>query len=173
MFGVLMTTLALVAVALAPLAAQDRNREIGFAVGGVTVTDFETVRFASGNAEGSVFLRIHVWNRLFVEPEVGFVVITDGDATLAILNPAFHLGRQFSPRDRPGWFAAGHVAGQVVRVFDFEDEQQADVGAGATTGYWVPVLDGHASIRVEALFRRWFDSSTSTLSLVAKVALVW
>lgn len=164
--------MVLLFLAVHPVEAQG-DRELGVAVAGVSVTDFETVRVASGNADGSVFLRMHLREDVFIEPELGFTLVTDGEAMITILNPAFHVGHHFGPRDRGGWFVAGHLAGQVVRFDDVDDVRHGDYAGGASAGYWLPLLDGHASTRIEGRIRHWIDSSTTTMSLSLKAALIF
>ncbi|HZD04138.1 MAG TPA: hypothetical protein VE173_04445, partial [Longimicrobiales bacterium] len=58
-------------------------------------------------------------------------------------------------------------------VFDVMDDRHGDVAAGVSAGYRLPILDSHASLRLEGRFRRWFDAGSSSLAVIGKVALVW
>lgn len=157
-------------LAAAPSGASAQNpaRELGFAVVGLS-TDFESLRLATGNQDGSVSLRLGLSPVVFVEPELGLVLLTEGGATVAIVNPSIHLGTYLEAPDGPTWFYSGHLAAQWVRL---DGQGGGDVAVGATLGHRSPFLDGRASLRLEGRVRHWFDASTQTLSVVVKVGLL-
>ena len=165
-----MLTVALMLGAARPVPAQQHARlEVGVTLADINVVDFDFLRVATGNADGSVFVRIYLSEELFVEPEASFVFVGDGAGTISVLTPAVNIGRRFVRAGRAGaWFLAGHVAAQLVEV----DGVHGDAAVGGAVGYWKPVLDRHASVRVEGRVRHWIDADVSTLGVALKIALL-
>lgn len=153
-----------------PLVAQERDRfEIGTTIASVRVPDFNAFGIAIGNATSAIFLRLYTSDNVFVEPEFSLDYITSGEEAIKLVNGAVHLGRRFPSPERSGaFFAAAHVAGRASNINVLNN----DVAAGASVGYWMPVLNRHGSVRMETRLRHWLDADFTDFSVLLNVAFL-